>query len=788
MKTDYNERMRTQDPGQRILLYIHGGAYYFGSVDEHRYQMQRHARKLKARVFAPRYRLAPQFPFPCGLMDCLAAYLTLLEGFAPSRILLAGDSAGGGMVLSLLVVLRDQGVPLPAGAILLSPWVDLTHSFPSVAGDGEEDYIPASGFHHRPSMAWPPPTSEDMRDLAKGAVEGLVEKEKRGIHAHDRERGHRISEHEKKEEVEEQEAVQGFSVNQKVGHRKQGDRTDNPPSRETRTQGPGADLSIELDGQLIEIIDQIQMYTTNQLLSHPLVSPVLQTTLGGLPPLLIQTGGGELLRDEQVYLAHKAANPTAYPPSDDFLDEHDPHRELLNKYPPTDVQLQVWDDLCHVPHTLSFTRPAKYMYRSVAQFGAWALAHAQKRNVEIVADDDVSIISTDSRSESPTPASSTTDLKAKKEPVKEPEAVAVADVSIKALTNATADGTVGRAGDPLPPFKDHMIRQRVDRHGRTYPLPLPAEIPTLHLDPASIGSIKPGPVRKWIARKKEWDTRFAKEKRAVQKKRAKEMEKGYDGFGAGEVPPPTALAGRRTKGMEKEVRRKGKSWGLAMWSGWGSKHDESTLERLEKKSRITVVNVGPGGEATSLQKSDRIIAREADRIKAEGDAEGGILGHRTSDVNGSHTTPVPLPSRPRTASTLLPEESEFTATATATATATSAPASASASPPLTPANGTSAPLPPPGEKVAGTENTFLAPSSSRPHNGSVAYPFKLRSPIYNASTATLDSLAQTEVVSPMVDGDGEGAGAKVVEDGVVRDADEGGRPRLETFVTAREGL
>jgi hypothetical protein len=71
MRKDYDQRKKAQNvKGQRIMLYVHGGAYFFGSVDEHRYQMQRHARKLKARVLAPRYRLAPQFPFPCGLLDC----------------------------------------------------------------------------------------------------------------------------------------------------------------------------------------------------------------------------------------------------------------------------------------------------------------------------------------------------------------------------------------------------------------------------------------------------------------------------------------------------------------------------------------------------------------------------------------------------------------------------------------------------------------------------------------------------------------------------------------------
>lgn len=170
MKSDYHARKKNNDAGKRIMLYIHGGAYFFGSIDMHRYQMQRHARKLKARIFAPDYRLSPQFPFPCGLQDCLAAYLFLLQTQEPNTIVLAGDSAGGGMVLSILCILRDQGIPLPAGAVLISPWCDLTHSFPSVAGDAPFDYIPQSGFHHKPSDAWPPPRDEEIAELKKMAI------------------------------------------------------------------------------------------------------------------------------------------------------------------------------------------------------------------------------------------------------------------------------------------------------------------------------------------------------------------------------------------------------------------------------------------------------------------------------------------------------------------------------------------------------------------------------------------------------------------------------------------
>src|SRR5580700_6512949 len=70
----------------------------------------------------------------------------------------------------MLVTLRDQDLPLPAGAILISPWVDLTHSFPSVAGVNPMDYIPPHGFQQRPSISWPPPNSDEMLAITKGAA------------------------------------------------------------------------------------------------------------------------------------------------------------------------------------------------------------------------------------------------------------------------------------------------------------------------------------------------------------------------------------------------------------------------------------------------------------------------------------------------------------------------------------------------------------------------------------------------------------------------------------------
>ena len=97
---------------------------------------------------------------------------------------------------------------------------------------------------------------------------------------------------------------------------------------------------------------------------------------------LLQIGGSaELLADEIMYIAHKAASPSDYPPSPATLERY-PHQASIlssNKYPPTRVQLQMFDDCCHVATTLSFSTPAKYMYRSAANFALWALQAADIR-------------------------------------------------------------------------------------------------------------------------------------------------------------------------------------------------------------------------------------------------------------------------------------------------------------------------------------------------------------------------------------------------------------------------
>ena len=124
----------------RAVLYLHGGGYVLGSVGSHRDMIARLSAAASARALGLNYRLAPEHPFPAAVEDAVAAYRWLLEqGFAPGRLAIAGDSAGGGLTAATLVALRDRGVPLPGAAVLLSPWVDLEGTGESMNGGGADD-------------------------------------------------------------------------------------------------------------------------------------------------------------------------------------------------------------------------------------------------------------------------------------------------------------------------------------------------------------------------------------------------------------------------------------------------------------------------------------------------------------------------------------------------------------------------------------------------------------------------------------------------------------------------
>jgi len=132
----------------RAILYLHGGGYIQGSITSHQDLAQRISKASKTKMLILDYRLAPEHPFPAALEDSVRAYEWLInnEGYIPKNLIIAGDSAGGGLTLTTLVKLRDQGIRLPAAAVCLSPWTDLAltgdsiklklHEDPFISPDG----------------------------------------------------------------------------------------------------------------------------------------------------------------------------------------------------------------------------------------------------------------------------------------------------------------------------------------------------------------------------------------------------------------------------------------------------------------------------------------------------------------------------------------------------------------------------------------------------------------------------------------------------------------------------
>jgi len=110
----------------RVVYYLHGGGYVMGSIVTHRELASRLARAAKARVLLIDYRLAPENPFPAAVEDAVTGYRWLLScGVKPERVVIAGESAGGGLTAATLVALKDRGEPLPAAAVCISPWADM---------------------------------------------------------------------------------------------------------------------------------------------------------------------------------------------------------------------------------------------------------------------------------------------------------------------------------------------------------------------------------------------------------------------------------------------------------------------------------------------------------------------------------------------------------------------------------------------------------------------------------------------------------------------------------------
>jgi acetyl esterase/lipase len=127
---------------ERVILYLHGGSFNSGSLVSHHSLAANIALACKARALLINYRLAPEYPFPAAVQDALSAYEWLLaSGIPAEQIIVAGDSAGGTLTLTLLVQLRDQGRPLPALAVCLSPATDLTMSGESWTSNRAKDIM-----------------------------------------------------------------------------------------------------------------------------------------------------------------------------------------------------------------------------------------------------------------------------------------------------------------------------------------------------------------------------------------------------------------------------------------------------------------------------------------------------------------------------------------------------------------------------------------------------------------------------------------------------------------------
>jgi epsilon-lactone hydrolase len=114
---------------EKLILYVHGGGYVSGSCSDHRGFVSKFASYTGITNLVYEYRLAPEHPFPAALEDSVKIYRWILtKGYTPENILMAGESAGGGLCLAMLLKLKELGLPMPAAAVAISPWTDLTCS------------------------------------------------------------------------------------------------------------------------------------------------------------------------------------------------------------------------------------------------------------------------------------------------------------------------------------------------------------------------------------------------------------------------------------------------------------------------------------------------------------------------------------------------------------------------------------------------------------------------------------------------------------------------------------
>lgn len=318
-----------------IVLYLHGGAYSMLSAKSHRTLTSRIARVTGSRLCVINYRLAPEHPFPAALHDAFATWLWLTEPdhpavspspahcFQPQNIVVMGDSAGGGLSTSLMLYLkywlRDaDGQPrfgLPGGAVLLSPWVDLTCSQPSWTSNSMSDYLPSGGIDN----IFAPMYGNDGPNPVAGYIWGTNADPDRKFRA-----------------------VQGG-------------------------ESDGDSSGAEDPSEIVEMREgwNVQRRILDQV-THPLVSP-LYGDLRGLPPVLIQAGDAEVLRDETIIFARKYSHANrhrrgSFSPG---MNRADPamHGSALGH-----VRHELYTDQVHVFQAFPFLQCAKVAIENIGRF------------------------------------------------------------------------------------------------------------------------------------------------------------------------------------------------------------------------------------------------------------------------------------------------------------------------------------------------------------------------------------------------------------------------------------
>lgn len=374
-------------------------------------------------------------------------------------------------------------------------------------------------------------------------------------------------------------------------------------------------LELTVDGKQVAIDTQIQLYATNAQLCHPYISPILGY-LGGLPPLYVQAGEHEVLRDEIVYLAHKAAHPDQHPMRDDIKLLYPAMKGIEERCGPTNVHLQIYDGACHDLPLFSMTKPARGLFRAVAAFARYVTPSAPgslpvgdsrqttedlappRPDIESEADDETEsrtgqpILSDHAQRDTPrftSPAQSTSDLsttlaseaKSRNQSLSVPSGRSLG-ATISPSTSAPGSASHSRSPSPassirrrelqkteslrpkhakpsaLPegdeagprfgdeqglndiragpgeagwpgvyqtaaPFKDHMIRERVDVHGKCRELEPASELEGLRMPAEEVGMIKEGPAKRYLDGQALWDRKFKRAIKRVAKHRKRNI-------------------------------------------------------------------------------------------------------------------------------------------------------------------------------------------------------------------------------------------------------------------------